>query len=119
MGSNHQRDEQSKAQLSVVLVTQSHARPHLVALTFSAHLFPDEAMTEFMAALKKKKKMTHGRLNGIWDQAGTGPETSLENSERGESQETWPSQREEWNPTSGTMGYRHNNECLALHGDIN
>lgn len=77
MGSNHQRGEQSKAQLSVVLVTQSHAHPHLMALTFSAHLFPDEAMTEFMAALKKK--ITHGRLNGIWDQAGTGPETSLEN----------------------------------------
>lgn len=51
VGSNHQRGEQSMAQLSVVLVTQSHARPHLLVLT-STHLFSDEAMTEFMVALK-------------------------------------------------------------------
>lgn len=64
MGSNHQKGEQSKAQLSVVLVTQSHGRPHLVALTFSAHLFPDEAMTEFMAALRKKSLTGDSMVSG-------------------------------------------------------
>ena len=64
VGSNHQRGEQSLAQLSVVLVTQSHARPHLVVLTFSTHLFSDEAMTEFMVTLKKKSLMGDSMLSG-------------------------------------------------------
>lgn len=102
MGSNHQRGEQSLAQLSVVLVTQSHARPHLVVLTFSTHLFSDEAMAEFMVALKK---FAHGRLTVIWDQTGTGPETSLEDQlERVRAKRPGPQRKKSETPTQALWG---------------
>lgn len=51
------------------------------------------------------KKYTHGRLSGIWDQAGTGPETSLEDQwERVRAKRTGPQREKSETPPQALWG---------------